>query len=97
MTKLLPYHRDHAFCPETGYCKKCGQAERDLKEGYTTPLNGCFARCPGGGNVVAISHIVHARRLEEWLNALPETADVPVEGLGCSQIVVDDPFYGPAS
>lgn len=48
---------DHAFCSETGYCKRCGEHMQKLKEmGYT---------CRFSLNLRAISHIRAAARLDE--------------------------------
>lgn len=55
---------DHDFDWIMQYCRACGVAAQSVMDSGQT-------RCPGGGNVVAISHLVRGRRLSgalglEW-------------------------------
>ena len=55
----VPAEKKHSFDLLTNYCVGCGQAKKAVAEGRWPE------HCPGMGetNLVAISHLVRARRL----------------------------------
>lgn len=71
---------NHDFDLVTEFCKACGAGALEVAEGKR-PRD-----CEGGGNMVAISHVVRGRRLRQAFER-----SCGLTGKRANRVIVDDP------
>jgi hypothetical protein len=66
---VVDYFKQHTYDNATNFCTKCGASEDFLME--TARVH---EECPGGGNVIAISHMVNGPRLMDLADRMLKVA-----------------------